>query len=72
MDEDEKLIIQLRTEIRELEWRLRAVEKEQRMIREDILSGEAMERMKKRLLNNPPENIIELKKKIDNQIKIEI
>jgi|GEM_PF-2032683 len=72
MDEDEKLIIQLRKEIRELEWRLRAVEKEQRIIREDILSGEAMERMKKRLLNNPPENIIELKKKIDNQIKIEI
>ena len=72
MDEDEKLIIQLRKEIRELEWRLRAVEKEQRIIREDILSGEAMERMKKRLLNNPPENIIELKKRIDNQIKIEI
>ena len=72
MDEDEKLIIQLRKEIRELEWRLKAVEKEQRRIREDILSGEAMERMKKRLLNNPPENIIELKKKIDNQIKIEI
>jgi len=72
MDEDEKLIIQLRKEIIELEWRLRAVEKEQRIIREDILSGEAMERMKKRLLNNPPENIIELKKKIDNQIKIEI
>lgn len=72
MDEDEKLIIQLRKEIRELEWRLRAVEKEQRIIREDILSGEAMERMKKRLLNNHPENIIELKKRIDNQIKIEI
>jgi len=72
MDEDEKLIIQLRKEIRELEWRLRAVEKEQRIIREDILSGEAMERMKKRLLNNPPENIIELKKRIDDQIKIEI
>ncbi len=31
-----------------------------------------MERMKKRLLNNPPENIIELKKRINNQIKIEI
>ena len=72
MDEDEKFTIQLRKEIRELEWRLRAVEKEQRIIREDILSGEAMERMKKRLLNNPPENIIELKKRIDNQIKIEI
>ena len=72
MDEDEKLIIQLRKEIRELEWRLMAVEKEQRIIREDILSGEAVERMKRRLLNNPPENIIELKKRIDDQIKIEI
>jgi len=72
MDEDEKLIIRLRKEIRELEGRLRAVEKEQRMIREDILSGEAINRMKKRLLNSPPENINEVKKKIDKQIKIKI
>jgi len=72
MDEDEKLIIRLREEIRELEWRLRAVEKEQRTIREDILSGEAVERMKRRLLNNLPDNINEVKKKIDKQIKIEI
>ncbi len=72
MDEDEKLIIQLRKEIRELEERLRAVEKEQRMIREDILSGEATNRMKKRLLNSPLENINEVKKKIDKQIKIKI
>lgn len=72
MDEDEKLIIRLRKEIRELEERLRAVEKEQRMIREDILSGEAINRMKKRLLNSPLENINEVKKKIDKQIKIKI
>jgi len=72
MDEGEKLIIRLRGEIKELEWRLMAVEKEQRIIREDILSGEAIERMKRRLLNNPPENINEVKKKIDEQIKIEI
>ena len=72
MDEDEKLIIRLRKEIRELEERLRAVEKEQRMIREDILSGEAINRMKKRLLNTPLENINEVKKKIDKQIKIKI
>jgi len=72
MDEGEKLIIRLREEIKELEWRLMAVEKEQRIIREDILSGEAIERMKRRLLNNPPENINEVKKKIDEQIKIEI
>ena len=72
MDEDEKLIIRLRKEIGELEGRLRAVEKEQRMIREDILSGEAANRMKKRLLNSPPENIDEVKRKIDKQIKIKI
>lgn len=72
MDEDENLIIRLRKEIRELEERLRAVEKEQRMIREDILSGEAIKRMKKRLLNSPLENINEVKKKIDKQIKIKI
>jgi len=72
MDEDEKLIIRLRKEIGELEERLRAVEKEQRMIREDILSGEAINRMKKRLLNSPLENINEVKKKIDEQIKIKI
>ena len=72
MDEDEKLIIRLRKEIRELEERLRAVEKEQRMIREDILSGEAIKRMKKRLLNSPLEDINEIKKKIDKQIKIKI
>jgi uncharacterized protein YoaH (UPF0181 family) len=72
MDEDETLITRLSEEIKELEWRLRAVEKEQRIIREDILSGEAIERMKRRLLNNPSENINEVKKKIDKQIKIEI
>ncbi|MCK5260676.1 MAG: hypothetical protein KAJ44_00670 [Thermoplasmatales archaeon] len=72
MDEDEKLIIRLRKEIGELEERLRAVEKEQRMIREDILSGEAISRMKKRLLNSPLENINEVKKKIDKQIEIKI
>ena len=72
MDEDKNLIIQLRKEIKDLEWRLSAVEKEQRMIREDILSGEPVERMKKRLLNNPPENIDEVKKKIDSQIKFDI
>ncbi len=72
MDEDEKLIIRLRKEIGELEERLMAVEKEQRMIREDILSGEAISRMKKRLLNSPLENINEVKKKIDKQIEIKI
>ena len=72
MDEDEKLIIQLRKEIRELEWRLRAVEKEQRIIREDLLSGEVKERMQKRILEKHPKKIKELKEKIDEDISIKI
>ena len=71
-EEDERLIIELRNEMRELEWRLAALEKEQRLIREDILSGEAIDRMKKRLLTNPSEDIHELKKKINKQITIKL
>ena len=72
MDEDEKSIIELKKEIKDLEFRLSAIEKEQRLIREDILSGEPIERMKKRLLTNPPDDIEEVKKKINNQIKFDI
>ena len=68
---DEKLI-KLREEIRNIKERLLALEKEQRKIREDILSGDVKERMQKRILEKPPENRDELKKKIDDKIKIEI
>lgn len=69
---DSELIAQLRNDIREIKERLRAIEKEQRMIREDILSGKAIERMKKRILENYPQEIEELRKKLDEQSKIEI
>jgi len=71
MDEDVKLIADLRNEIKQLEWRLEALEKEQRMIREDILSGEALERMKKRLLNNPIDDINETKRRMEKRIDID-
>jgi len=59
-------------EIREIKERLAAIEKEQRMMREDILSGNPLERMHRRLLNTKSENIIEKNEKIDDDIKIEI
>ena len=58
--------------IRQFEERISALEKEQRMMREDILSGQARERMQQRLLENTQKRVDELKKKIEDEIKIEI
>ena len=69
---DEKLIEQIISEIKDLQERLFAIEKEQRRIREDILSGTAKERMHKRILEQPKMNREEKREKISNQIKIEI
>ena len=65
-------IIQLEEKLRNIEDRLIALEKEQRMIREDILSGTPTERMRQRLLENPEKRKEELMKKIENEIKFEI
>jgi len=70
--DDAQIISELGEKIRNLEERLRAIEKEQRKIREDILLGTAKTRMQKRILEKPPEKMEELKEKIDKQIKIEI
>jgi len=70
--DDAQTILALQEKITVLEERLRAIEKEQRRIREDILSGQTRERMQKRLLEKPPEKIEGLKEKLDKQIKIEI
>ncbi len=59
-------------EIKEIKERLAAIEKEQRIICEDILAGNPRERMYRRLLSTKSENIIEKNKKIDEDIKIEI
>ena len=69
---DEDLIKQIVGEIKELKERLYALEKEQRKIREDILSGSPKENMQRRILNQPKVNIEERREKINRKIKIEI
>jgi hypothetical protein len=69
---DEETLNNLTEEIRQIKERLVAIEKEQRWIREDILSGNPRERMHSRILNNKTKNITEKKEKIDDEIKIEI
>jgi len=58
-------------EIQQIKERLTAIEKEQRWIREDILSGNPTERMHKRLLSNT-EKTTTKKEKMGDEIKIEI
>ena len=69
---DEELIKQIIGEIKDLQERLYAIEKEQRKIREDILFGSPKERMRKRILEQPKTSREEKREKIANQIKIEI
>jgi cell division protein ZapA (FtsZ GTPase activity inhibitor) len=69
---DNELIEELKEKISNMEERLKAIEKEQRMIREDILSGREKERMQQRLLENAQKRSEELKKKLDKDIKIGI
>jgi len=70
--EQNALLKSLKEDLREIKERLRAVEKEQRIIREDLLSGEVKERMQKRILEKHPKKIKELKEKIDEEISIKI
>ena len=58
---DEEHITVLVEEIKELKERLNALEKEQRQIREDILSGTPKERMQRRLLENPEDRFCKIK-----------
>ncbi len=67
-----EVIVALEEKLTNIEDRLRALEKEQRMIREDILSGMPVERMRQRLLENTQKKKEELQKKIDNEISFEI
>ena len=70
--DDAQIILELENRVRNLEERLEALEKEQRLIREDILSGSMKERMRKRMLEKPSGKREEIKEKLDKQIKIEI
>ena len=58
---DELHITVLLKEIEDLKERLIALEKEQRQIREDILSGTPKERMQRRLLENPEDRFRKIK-----------
>jgi hypothetical protein len=69
---DAQIILELQDKIKILEERLRALEKEQRLICEDILSGRSRERMQRRILDKPTEKFHEIKERLDEQIKIEI
>jgi len=66
------VIAQLEEKILNIDDRLKALEKEQRLMREDILSGMPVERMRQRLLENTQKRKEELQKKIDNEISFEI
>ena len=66
---DEEHITELINEIREIKERLIGLEKEQRQIREDILSGTPAARMQQRLLENP-EDKFRKRKIVDLNIKI--
>jgi len=68
---DEDILKKILNEINTMNERLRAIEKEQRLIREDILSGEADLRMRKRILEKPRKNN-KNKKEIDEKIDIKI
>ncbi len=70
---DEDVLKQLKEELSNIKERLHAIEKEQRYLQQDILSGNPKESMQRRLLNGTPEKTYHQKKeKIDNEIKIEI
>jgi hypothetical protein len=66
---DEEHISELLKEIREIKERLIGLEKEQRQIREDILSGTPKARMQRRLLENP-EDKFRIRKIADPTIRI--
>ena len=66
------VIKQLAEKINNIDDRIKALEKELRLVREDILSGRPNERMRHRLLENPQKRKEELKKKLENEINFEI
>lgn len=70
--DDAQIILDLQEKIKNIDERLRAIEKEQRRIREDILLGTPKERMQKRILEKPPEKREDIKQRLDKKIKIEI
>jgi septation ring formation regulator EzrA len=74
MNDAELMVLfkELKDELVEIKERLRAVEKEQRKIIEDLLSVDTRERTQKRILEQHPERMKQLKRKIDEDINIKI
>jgi hypothetical protein len=66
------VVAQQDEKLKNIDERIKALEKELRLIREDILSGNPMERMKQRLLENTEKRKEEIMKKIENEINFEI
>ena len=69
---DEEILNQINGKINNIDERLTLIEKEIRLIREDILSGNPKERMHRRMLENRQEELLEKKKKLEKDIKIKI
>jgi hypothetical protein len=69
---DDKNLALINKKLNSINERVTLIEKEIRLIREDILSGNAMARMRRRMLENVDENYIEKKKKLERDIKIKI
>lgn len=69
---DAESFTHLKEDIQQIKERLNAIEREQRLLIEDILSGNAKSRIQKRLLEKPNNKSEEIRKKIDNDFKIEI
>jgi hypothetical protein len=69
---DEINLNQINKKLENLDERMTLIEKEIRLIREDILSGNPKERMHRRMLENVNEDLEEKKKKLEKDIKIKI
>ena len=69
---DEINLNQINKKLELLDERMTLIEKEIRLIREDILSGNPKERMHRRMLENVNEDLEEKKKKLEKDIKIKI
>jgi Mg2+ and Co2+ transporter CorA len=69
---DEKNLALINKKLDSIDERITLIEKEIRLIREDILSGNPKERMRRRMLENVDENFFEKKKKLEKDIKIKI
>ena len=67
---DEDVLKQLKEELSNIKERLHAIEKEQRYLQQDILSGDPKESMQRRLLNGTPEKTYHQKTELRLKFRI--